>query len=137
MLLITYYATCPETHEQLDGDTLFCHQTKRPAWFSKLGEPDHTMPLDIWTSLQGDSQNVIHVTGDVRYWHGDRDMVAALVTPEHREVFESIGSKHPTAQYVVRAEQRDTRAVSRHDREFQAELQKAMQDDDDDDARVD
>jgi hypothetical protein len=137
MLLVTYYATCPKTHAQLDGDALYCHPSVPPFWLGSLGEPAHTMPVDAWSSLQGDSNNVIHMTGYVSYWHGDSSMIDRILQLQEptavvaqREQLEQICRTHPGASYVVRVERRTTRSVSRQDREFQDELQKAIADDD-------
>lgn len=146
--IITYHAVEKQTHEQQKQQDVCAHPEAMLSWLAEARAPDHTMPIELWSPIQGDPGYFVHVTGNTCFWHGDSHMVDELlvrfengtgsrvepvVLERQRERFARYVSDFPDDrfEYVLRVETRDHKRVPRTDKRFVQALEQTVRDDDD------
>ena len=145
---ITYHAIEKQTHEQQKQQDVCAHPEAMLRWLAETRPADHTLPIELWSPIHGDTGYFVHVTGTTSYWHGDSHMVDELlvrfengtgsrvepVVPQRqRERFQQYTSDYPDDryEYVLRVETRNHKRVPRTDKRFVAALEQTVSQDDD------
>lgn len=126
MLTITYEAMArPGNAANLSGNLsgiLFEHPKDQPEWFASMPEPQHVDQLDTWSSLAGDNQHVIHVTGTVTYWQVD-ETIEQLIGQPLQEARRQLPGDY---NWMIKATCTKPQRVRRSSEVFQEQLKRVL-----------
>lgn len=132
MIKATYYATNKQTHQPVPGETLLEYQASTSDWLTGMPPPTHELPLELWSPIQGDNAHIVHITGMVKFWHGDSHLIGGLVRFLQDDAqlarFNALRATCPddTHEYVLRVEQRQVKRVPRDHPEFMRALEELV-----------